>query len=132
MISTLQRFIGRFRDPLYHETSKDDYRIVLCVSREEKAAPELMSQSIDRILRQWDEIFSILESGFEGYGYEDDFPPELFFFDIGRITPGCYKSDESSYLMRFQVDAEPLSDTLKIYDFYFDEDYKIVHHQPVF
>jgi len=132
MISTLQRFISRFRDPLYHETTKDDHRIVLCVSRAEEAASDLMSQSVTRILPMWNEIFTTLQSGFEGYGYGDDFPPELFFFDIGHITPGCYKSDESSYLMRCEVDAEPFCDTLSIYDFYFDEDFKIVHHQPVF
>jgi hypothetical protein len=132
MIKDLIRFINSRREPLYHETIQGDFPIVLCVGREESAARKLLDNIASSLPSLWPELYSTLESGFEGYGHSDEFPPQSFFVSISRTVSGCYMADQSSFYLRFEFPREKFSSTLGFYDFFLDDQFRTVHHQPVF
>ena len=132
MLSLLKRIVGRYRGQLYHEANVEGHKVVICVGREEAKATELFSLFSTRLLSIWPELFSRLKSGFADYGHAEEFPPDLFFFNISRMKSDLYMGDQSSFHIRLEIDTEKFSDKLCIYDFFLDEDLRVVHHQPVF
>ena len=115
-----------------HEMNIDSVPITICTDDKEPEAEQLISNFINKIESIWGELYSTLESGFKDYGHIDEFPPKNFFLNLLRMTPEFYQGDKSDLLIRFEFDVEDFSDKLPFYDFYINNNYKIVHHQPVF
>ena len=114
------------------ESTIDENPIVVFVSDDEPDGRALLDRFARQLPHTWNDLYLAMESGFAECGHSDEFPPEEFFLNIARTDPKEFMGDKSSFLVRFEFEIDEEGGELPIYDFFLDDDFKIVHHQPVF
>ena len=115
-----------------HEALANGLPLTVCVDSEVPDAQALLSDFAEMIPEIWPELYMTMQTGFEDYGHSEEFPPAHFLAGLGRMTADVFMGDASSYHLRFEFEVDKFSDHLSIYDFFLDDDFWVVHHQPVF
>lgn len=114
------------------ETTIDEAPVTIFTEVEQADSQALLAGFADRLPSVWATIYSTMKTGFCDYGHSEEFPPEQFLISLSRMSKEYYMGDKSSLHVRFEFEWEDFSDTIPFYDFYLNDDFDIVHHQPVF
>ena len=118
---------------LIHEIEINSTVVTLCAHESEFEGESLITEFITRIPLLWSNLYSTMESEFNDYGHSEDFPPSEFFMTVSRMTDvDVFMGEKSDFLLRFEFDVEKFSDSIPIYDFFLDREFKVVHDQVVF